>query len=140
IREADEAEPGCRDQKMDIGPLVVHVLDPVFGLIVLHPGARHLAAHPPRLAAGKSLARGFLAENPPVVFRAYAVVMETVDAADRALPDRETVRFELGEAGAKARIDVALQDLSGRVDVGIGIVDAETVFHAASPRSRSPAR
>src|SRR5216683_882798 len=37
VREADDAEPRAGDQKVNIGPLVIHVLDAVLGLIVLHP-------------------------------------------------------------------------------------------------------
>ena len=48
---------------MPVGALVVHVLDPALGLIVLHADARHLAAHPVRVAAAMGLARRRLAEN-----------------------------------------------------------------------------
>src|SRR5205807_2351329 len=89
IRQADEAEPGGRDQEVDVRSLVVHVLDAVFGLVVLHPGPRHLAAHPARLAAGEGLARCALAENPAVVFGADPIVVQALDTADRALPDGE---------------------------------------------------
>ncbi len=37
IGEAHDADPGCRDLKMHVGALVVHILDAVLGLIVLHP-------------------------------------------------------------------------------------------------------
>ena len=43
---------------------------------------------------------------------------------------------QFGEARPEARVDIALQHFGGRVDMGIGIVDAETVFHAALLRSR----
>jgi hypothetical protein len=37
VGEAHDADPGGRDEEMRVGPLVVHVLDAVLGLIVLHP-------------------------------------------------------------------------------------------------------
>ena len=118
---------------MDVGPLVVHVLDPVLGLVVLHPRARHLAAHPSRLAAGEGVARRLLAKHTPIVFRADAVIMGSADTRDGSLPDRQAISLELGEARPKARVDIFVQHLCGRVDMGIGIVHAESVFHIASP-------
>src|SRR6516225_2894295 len=120
---------------MDVGPLVVHVLDSVLGLVVLHPGAWHLAAHPPRLAAGEGVARGLFAEHPAVIFRADAVVVGAADACDRSLSDRQAVSLELGKTRPKARVDIFVQHLCGRIDVSIGIVHAEAVLHAASPWS-----
>src|SRR3989442_7434410 len=42
--------------EMDVGFLVIHVLDAVFGLVVLHLRPGHLAAHPFGLPAGKGFA------------------------------------------------------------------------------------
>src|ERR1700757_1602906 len=120
---------------MDVRPLVIHVLDPVFGLIVLHPGPRHFTAHPSRLTTGEGLARRLFAEYPAVVFRADAIVVEAGYPANRPFSDGEAVRLQLAQTWPKAWIDITLQDLCGRVDMGVGVVHAEAVFHAASPFS-----
>ncbi len=104
---------------MDIRPFVIHVLDPVFGLIVLHPGPRHLTTHPSRLATGEGLAGRLFAEYPAVVFRADAIVVEAGHAADRPFADGEAVGLQFGEARPKAWVDIALQDFCSRVDVGV---------------------
>ena len=78
VGQPDEAHPRAGDQEMDVCPFVVHVLDAVRGLIVLHPRPRHLAAAPLQLAAGEGLARLRLAQHPPVVFGGDAIVVETV--------------------------------------------------------------
>ena len=108
VGQADEAEPGGRDQEMDIRPFVIHVLDAVLGLIVLHARPRHLAAHPFCLTAGEGLARRGLAENPPVVFRTDAIVVETGHTSDRPFSDGEAVGLQFGETRPEARIDIAL--------------------------------
>src|ERR1700746_3521630 len=87
VGKADEAEPRSRNQKMDVGPLVIHVRDTVVGAIVLDAGPGHLAAHPSRLTAGKALAWRLFAEDPAVIFRAHTIVVEPVDTADRPLSD-----------------------------------------------------
>src|SRR3989442_12554379 len=102
--------------EMDVGFLVIHVLDAVFGLVVLHPRPGHLAAHPFGLPAGKGFARRRLAEDAPVILYADAVVVQIARAFDRA-PDRLTIRRQFRKAGAKRRVDVALQHLRGRVDM-----------------------
>src|SRR5271169_894185 len=109
---------------MDVGPLVVHVLDAVLGLIVLHPRPRQLAAAPLRLAAGEGPARRRLPQHPPVEFPAETIVVATLAAG-------LTVRRQFGEPRPKARIDVSLQNLRGGIDMSIGIVNAQAVLHAA---------
>src|SRR5271170_2284817 len=116
---------------MDVGPLVVHVLDAVLGLIVLHPRPRQLAAAPLRLASSETPARRRLPQHPPVEFPAETVVMATVTAG-------LTISRQLNQARPKTRVDVPLQHLCGRIDMSIGIVDAQTVFHAATPSSCPP--
>src|SRR5271156_1555075 len=113
---------------MDVGPLVVHVLDAVLGLIVLHPRPGVLAAAPIRFSAGESLARRRLPQHPPIEFPAETVVVATVTAG-------LTIGRQLSEARPKTRIDVQLQHLGGRVDMSIGIVNPEAVLHADSPSS-----
>src|SRR6516225_8244936 len=126
---------------MDIRPLVVHVLDPVLGLVVLYPRPRHLTAHPSRLATGEALARCTLAKHPAVIFRADSIIVQALDASDRPLSDRQAIGLEFGEARPKARVDIALQHLCSRVDMGIGIVHTEAVLHAAFSFVRhSPSR
>ena len=134
VRQADGAEPGGRNQEMDIGPLVVHVPDAILGLIVLHSRAGHLAAHPSRLAAGERVARRRLAQHPPVILGPDAVIVEFGNAADRALPDGKPVGRQFGEARPEIRVDIPFQHLGSGVDVRIGIINAEPVSHAASPR------
>ena len=123
---------------MDVGPFVIHVLDAVLGLVVLHAGPRHLAAHPFRLAAGEGLARRALAKNTPVVFRPDAIIVEPFHTADSSLPDRKPVGRQLAKAPPEVRVDVALQHLSGRVDMRIGIINAKPVSHPALLRSAPP--
>ena len=121
---------------MDVRPLVVHVLDPVRGMVVLHPGPRQLAAAPLRLPTGVRLARRRLAQHPAIEFGRDAVVVETGGMLGR-LPDRHPIGRQLGKARPEARVDIALQDLGGGEDMGIGIVDAEPVFHAPSSLLRA---
>src|SRR5271163_4316704 len=116
---------------MDVGPLVVHVLDAVLGLIVLHPRPGQLAAAPLRLAAGEGPARRRLPQHPPIEFPAETVVVATVTAG-------LAVGRQLSEARPKARIDVSLQYLRGGIDMSIGIVNPEAVLHADSPSSCPP--
>src|SRR5205807_5341286 len=80
VIEPDEAHERAGDQKMDVRPLVVHVLDAVLGLIILHPRPGVLAAPPLRVAAGKAFAGCGLPEYPPVVFSAETVVVAALAA------------------------------------------------------------
>src|SRR5690348_15223485 len=116
---------------MGVGPLVVHVLDAVLGLVVLHTGPRHLAAHPFRLAPGEGGAGRALAEHPPVVFRPDAIIVEPFHTADRSLPDRKPVRRQLAKARPEVRVYIPLQHLGGRVDMRVGIINAKPVSHSA---------
>jgi len=75
VGQVVKTEPRAGDQKMNIGPLVVHVLDAVVGAIVLHSWPRHLAPAPSRLAAGKALSRRCLTKDPPVELRGDAIVV-----------------------------------------------------------------
>jgi hypothetical protein len=78
------------------------------------------------------LARGGLAKDAPVEFGGDAVVVQALGAV-LALPDRDSVRRQLGEARAEGGIDVAFQDLRGGHDVGIGIVHPIAVSHLRLP-------
>src|SRR5215469_10658058 len=115
---------------MDVRPLVIHVLDAVLGLVVLHAGARHLAAHPPRLAAGEGFARRLFTEDPAVIFGPDPVVVEAADAGNRTLTYRQAIGLKLGEPRPKARVDIAFEHLRRRVDMSVGIVHAKPVLHA----------
>ena len=130
---ADEAGPGGRDQEMPVGALIVHVADPALGRIVLHPGARLLAAHPVGIAAAMGLARRRLAENALIGDLAIAVDVAAGRAAGRPGADRHPVRRQLVETRAKARIDVFVEHLGGRLDMGVGIKYAQPVLHHAPP-------
>src|SRR5215469_6852817 len=81
VRQSEEAEPGAGDQKMNVTPFVVHILDAVAGGFVLHAGPRHLAPPPPRLAAGEGFPRVCLTQHPPVELGADPIMMETVSIA-----------------------------------------------------------
>ncbi len=128
VVEPDDTEPRGRDQEMDIGPFVVHVRDPVAGLIVLDAGTRHLGSHPPCVTAGERLARRLLAEHPAIELGPDPVIVQLAVAFDR-LADRQAIGRQFRQARAKAGVDIALQHLGGRVDVGIGIIDAIAVPH-----------
>src|SRR6516162_10493045 len=100
VGKTDEAQPGCRDQEMDVRSFVIHVLDAVLGLIVLHAWPRHLAAHPSRFAPREGLARGGLTEDPPIVFCSNPIIVGPLHTADRSLPDSKPVGYQLGKAPA----------------------------------------
>src|SRR5213593_1774444 len=89
---------------MRVGPLVVHVLDAVLGLVVLHPRSRLLRPPPVRASPGERLVGARLAEDTPVELRADAVLMGAGGASDQA--GRVSVRRQLGQARSEARIDV----------------------------------
>src|SRR2546426_8668899 len=104
---------------MRVGPLVVHVLDAVLGLVVLHPRSRLLRPPPVGAPPGERLVGARLAENTPVELRADAVLVGVGGASD--LAGCVSVRRQLGQARPKARIDVPLQNFRGGVDVRIGV-------------------
>jgi hypothetical protein len=62
-----------------------------------------------------------LPEHPPVEFRLGAIAMELTLPLGRPA-DRDTIRSQIGQAWPKARVDMAFQDLRGRVDVRISVV------------------
>ena len=105
---------------MRVGPFVVHVLDTVLGPIVLHADSGYLRPHPVRAAAGERLVRVRLTQDAPVEFRGDAVLMRLGCAAHH-LAGGDPMRRQLGEPRTKARINVSLENLRGRIDVGIGI-------------------
>src|SRR5205807_4199329 len=88
---------------------------------------RHLAATPARFAASEGFARRRLAEDAAVEFPAEAVGVQTVA---RVI----AIGRQFGEPRPKARVEVALEDLCGRTDVRVGIVNAKAVSHGGSPR------
>jgi hypothetical protein len=117
---------------MHVGPFVVHVLDAVCGLIVVHPRPRHLAAAPPRFAAAEVLARFRFAKDPPVVLGGDAIVVEaarTVPVARR----RQPVLRQFGEPRPKTGVDIALEHLGGGVDMGVGVKNPVPVLHFVPP-------
>ena len=127
IVNADKTEPRGRDQKMDVGPLIVHVHDAVLGLIVLCARPRSLAAHPPRVPAGKAFAWRLLAKDPTVgVLGAGAVRVHLASA-------RPAVGCQFRQPRAKVRIDILVQDFGGGIDVSVGVIDPEAIFHCFSP-------
>src|SRR4051794_326317 len=83
---ADKAGPGGRDAEMPVGALVVHVLDARRRFVILHPGARHLAAHPVGVAPAMGLARRRLAEDALIGDLAEPVDMPAGGAAGIAGP------------------------------------------------------
>src|SRR5207248_3751833 len=127
----DKAGPGRGNAEMRIGPLVVHVLDAGGCLIVLHPRARHLAAHPMRVAAAMGLARRRLAEDALIGDLAEAVDMPAGRAAGIAGPDRYAICRQVREASAEPRIDVFFKYLGRRLDMRIGVIYAQPVLHNA---------
>ena len=126
IVDADQAQPRRRNQEMDVGAFIVHVLDAVLRLVVLDAGPRPLAAHPLRIPAGEAFARRLLAEDPAIVFGAGAIGVHLAST-------RPAVRRQFRQPRAKVRIDILVQDLSGGIDVSVGIIDPEAVFHRFSP-------
>ena len=130
---ADKAGPRGRDQEMRVGALVVHVLEPAFGLVVLGPGARLLRAHPLGVAAAMGLARRRLAEDALVGNLAVAVDMAAGCSAGFAGPDRLAVLRQFGKARPEAGIDVGVEDFRGRLDMRVGVEYAQPVFHHAPP-------
>src|SRR5437762_4024240 len=101
---------------MNVGPLIVHIGDPVDGVVVLHPGTRQFAAAPVRLAAAVVLARRRLAEDAPVIFRRNAVIVAAAGMLGR-LADWDAIRREFGEPRPEIRVDVALENLSSGQDM-----------------------
>ena len=128
VREPHDTHPDGGHQEMRIDPLVVHVLEAVLGQIVLHPHPRLLRSHPVGAPAGERLVRTRLAQDARIELRADPVLMGVGGAPDH-LAGGDPVGGQLGQARSKGRIDVSLQDFSGRVDVRIGVPRAETGLH-----------
>lgn len=110
---------------MDVGTFIVHVHDTIVGLVVLGARPWLLAAHPARLSACEGLAWRRFAEDPPIELGAGAIVVE--------IAGRGTVRRQVQQPCPKVRIDIFVQDLGGGVDMGVGIIHPEAVFHRFSP-------
>src|SRR5262249_41675162 len=104
------------------------------GLVVLNAGPRHPRPHPARLASAECVARRLFAEHAAIVLGAYAVIVQIAVAFDR-LPDRQPIGCQLGQACAKAGIDIALDHLAGGIDMGVGIENADPVPHPRSTPS-----
>src|SRR2546425_10387434 len=112
---------------MRVGPLVVHVLDAVLGLVVLRPRSGLRRPPPVGAPSGERLVGARLAEDTPVELGANAVLMGVGGASD--LAGSVSVRRQLGQARPKARIDVPLQNFRGGVDVRIGVPSTQAVSH-----------
>src|SRR3954452_5484005 len=126
---ADKAGPGRGNAEMRVGALVVHVLDAALGLVVLHPGPGHLAAHPMGVAPAMGVARRRFAEDALKLDLAEAVDVVISRAAGTAWADRHPISRQLRQPRAKPRIDVFLQHLGRGFDMGIGVVYAQPVLH-----------
>src|SRR5215831_17613523 len=113
---------------MRVGAFIVHVPDAVLGLIVLHTGSRLLRSPPVGAPARERLVGARLAEHTTVGLRADPILVGVRRAAD--LTGRVAVRRQLGQPRTEARIDVALQDFGGRIDVRISVPRAQAVPHA----------
>src|SRR5580704_1923746 len=119
---------------MRVDTFVVHVGDAVRGLVVLYPAARLLGAHPHRGAAGMLGARLGLAENALKGNLAETVDMPAGRAARRGRRDRRAKLRQLGQAVAETGIEIFVDDLGRRLDMGVGIPDLKTVFHELASR------
>ena len=118
---------------MHVRPLGIHVENAIVGAVIDHAGARPPLAtpHPAigRSGPGLGLTQGAL----------IGPAGETVGVADAAVDaarlDRNTVGRQIVEPLAKARIDVFLQHIGARVDMGVGVVDAKAFLHRFLPWS-----
>src|SRR5207244_8116339 len=110
-----------------VDPFVVHVGDAIRGLIVLHADPGLLAAHPLGAAAREGLVRARVAENAAVELRVNAILMGAGSSADLVAGD--AIRRQLDELGTKARIDVPIEHLRGRVAVCVSVPRLQAVFH-----------
>ena len=133
VGQPHRADPARGHQEVDVGALVVHVLDAVRGLIVLHADPRLPAAPPSGAPAGERLVGTGLAEDAPVELGVHAVLMEIGRAAD--LLSGDPVGSEVGQPWPEARVDVPLQDFGGGVDVSIGVPRAKTGPHGVLLRA-----
>ncbi len=79
------------------------------------------------------LARRRLAENAAIGNLAVTVNMPPRRATRIAGPHRHPIGREIGQARAEARIDLLVENFGGRLDMRIGIENAQPVFHAALP-------
>ena len=128
VRQSDDAHPERGHHEMRICPLVVHVLDPVLGLVILHAHPRLLRPHPVGAAAGERVVRAGRPEHAAIELRGDPVLIGVGRASDH-LARGDAVGRQLGEARPKVRIDVPIQDVRGGIDVRIGVPGAQAVSH-----------
>jgi len=116
---------------MHVRALGIHVEDAVVGAVIDHPGARPPFA-PPDAAVGRSGARFGLTQSAFVrhASKAIGVADTTIDAARF---DGTAIGRQIVEAQPEPRIDVFLQHIRTRVDMGVGIIDTEAFPHFPSP-------
>lgn len=100
-----KAGPRGRDEEVDIGALLVYVLDAVGGLIVLDTGTGGLGAPPGAAAAGEGRMRSRLAEDPAVESLLDAVSMQLGGAVGR-LTSGDTIGRDLWQPRPKAGIHI----------------------------------
>src|SRR3989442_11484472 len=77
-----------------------------------------IAAPPLDGSAGEGLVRAGIAEDTPVEFGGHAVLRGVGRAADH-LAGGDAVGLQLGEPRTEARVDIAVQDVRGGVDVRV---------------------
>jgi len=131
IRQSYDARPDRGDEEMHVRSLHVHVEDAVVGAIVNHTRARPpLAA--PHAAIGRAGTRLGLAQRALVGLAGKAVGVAHA-AIHTARFDRAAIGRQIIEARSEARVDIFLQHIGARVDVRVGVVDAEAFLHASPP-------
>jgi len=124
--------PRLWDEEVDIGAFLVHVLDAVFSLIVLHPGTGVLGAPPGAASAGEGRMRTGLTEDTAVEALLHAVAMALLCALGRPASGH-AVGSEFWQPRPKIGIHVLFQDFSQGHDMRIGIADLKPVSHTAPP-------
>jgi hypothetical protein len=83
VVQPHHASPRGWDEKVDIGALLVHVLDAVCRLIILHPGTGALGASPGATSAGEGRMRAGLTQDAAVEALLHAVAMALLCAIGR---------------------------------------------------------
>ena len=116
---------------MDVRALVVHVLDPVVGPIILHPGTGKLGAAPGTTSASEGGVQTRLAENATVEASMHTVLMALRSVS--RLASGNTVGSQLRQSRPEAGIDIPFQDFCDRHDMGIDVVHLESVPHSVPP-------
>ena len=130
---ADQAGPRGRDQEMRVDTFQVHVGDAVVGLVVLHAGTRLSRPHPHRIAAAVVGARLGLAEDALEGDLAIAIDVPPGRTAGSAGPDRRAECGQLGQPVAEPGIEILVDHLGRRFDMGVGVPDLEPVLHDRPP-------